>query len=78
MLARLACLLLAAALAWPAAAQTFPQSFPSRPIRIIVVYPPGGTSDAVTSSSQEQFAQVVQREYEANAKVVAKAGIRSE
>ena len=55
MLARLACLLLAAALAWPAAAQTFPQSFPSRPIRIIVVYPPGGTSDAVTRLLAEKL-----------------------
>jgi len=29
-------------------------------------------------STQEQFAQVIRREYEANAKIVAKAGIRSE
>jgi tripartite-type tricarboxylate transporter receptor subunit TctC len=34
--------------------------------------------NVVAPSSQEQFAQVVRREYEANAKVVAKAGIRSE
>ena len=33
---------------------------------------------AVTPSTPEQFGQVVRREYEANAKVVAKAGIRSE
>lgn len=133
--ARIAFLLLAVVLAPPVAAQTFPQNFPSRPVRIIVVYPPGGTSDAVptltergyadandtshfgffapartpdaalkrlhadinaalalpdvverltkldnvvAASTQEQFAQVVRREYEANAKVVAKAGIRSE
>jgi tripartite-type tricarboxylate transporter receptor subunit TctC len=34
--------------------------------------------NVVAPSTQEQFAQVVRREYEANAKVVAKAGIRSE
>jgi tripartite-type tricarboxylate transporter receptor subunit TctC len=44
MIARLVCLILAAALALPAAAQ----SFPSKPVHIIVVYPPGGTSDAVS------------------------------
>jgi tripartite-type tricarboxylate transporter receptor subunit TctC len=44
-------LILAAALALPAAAQTFP----SKPIRIIVVYPPGGTSDAVTRLLAEKL-----------------------
>ena len=34
--------------------------------------------NVVAPSSVEQFAQVIRREYEANAKVVAKAGIRSE
>jgi tripartite-type tricarboxylate transporter receptor subunit TctC len=34
--------------------------------------------NVVAPSTQEQFAQIVRREYEANAKVVAKAGIRSE
>jgi tripartite-type tricarboxylate transporter receptor subunit TctC len=34
--------------------------------------------NVVAVSSAEQFGQVVRREYEANAKVVAKAGIRSE
>ena len=38
------CAILAAALSLSAAAQ----SFPSKPIHVIVVYPPGGTSDAVT------------------------------
>jgi len=41
MIARIACLLLAAALASPAAAQTYP----SRPIRIIVGFTPGGGVD---------------------------------
>ena len=43
--------LLAAVLALPAAAQ----SFPSKPVRIIVVYPPGGTSDAVTRLIAEKL-----------------------
>jgi tripartite-type tricarboxylate transporter receptor subunit TctC len=34
--------------------------------------------NVVAPSSAEQFGQVIRREYEANAKVVAKAGIRSE
>ena len=42
--ARIFCVMLAAVLAFPVAAQTFP----SKPVRIFVVYPPGGTSDAVT------------------------------
>ena len=40
-----------AALVPPAAAQTFP----SKPVRIIVVYPPGGTSDAVTRLLAEKL-----------------------
>ena len=52
MFARLAFLLLAAALAMPAEAQVFP----SKPVRIIVVYPPGGTSDAVTRLLAEKLA----------------------
>jgi tripartite-type tricarboxylate transporter receptor subunit TctC len=53
--ARLACLLLAAVLALPALAQTFP----SKPVRIIVVYPPGGTSDAVTRLLAERLASAL-------------------
>jgi tripartite-type tricarboxylate transporter receptor subunit TctC len=34
--------------------------------------------NVVAASSAAEFAQVVRREYEANAKIVAKAGIRSE
>ena len=52
MIARIVFLILAAALAAPAGAQTFP----SKPVRIIVVYPPGGTSDAVTRLLAEKLA----------------------
>jgi tripartite-type tricarboxylate transporter receptor subunit TctC len=52
MIFKFAALLLAAALALPAAAQTFP----SKPVRIIVVYPPGGTSDAVSRLLAERLA----------------------
>ncbi len=52
MISRIACLILAAALALPAAAQTFP----TKPVRIVVVYPPGGTSDAVTRLLAEKLA----------------------
>jgi tripartite-type tricarboxylate transporter receptor subunit TctC len=48
---RLMGFILAAALALPVAAQTFP----SKPVRIIVVYPPGGTSDAVTRLLAEKL-----------------------
>jgi tripartite-type tricarboxylate transporter receptor subunit TctC len=51
MIVRLAALLFAAVLALPLCAQTFP----SKPIRIIVVYPPGGTSDAVTRFLAEKL-----------------------
>ena len=34
--------------------------------------------NVVAPSNVERFAQVIRREYEANAKIVAKAGIRSE
>jgi len=33
-----------------------PQAFPSKPVRIIVVYPPGGTSDAVTRLLADKLA----------------------
>ena len=52
MIFKFAALILAAALALPAAAQTFP----SKPVRIIVVYPPGGTSDAVSRLLAERLA----------------------
>jgi tripartite-type tricarboxylate transporter receptor subunit TctC len=49
---RLAILLLAALLAMPAAAQPFP----ARPVRAIVVYPPGGVSDGVARLLAEKMA----------------------
>jgi tripartite-type tricarboxylate transporter receptor subunit TctC len=52
MILRLATLVVAAALALPATAQ----EFPARPVRIIVVYPPGGTSDAVARLLAEKLA----------------------
>lgn len=48
---RIAILFLVALLGLPAAAQTFP----ARPVRIIVVYPPGGTSDAVARLLAEKL-----------------------
>jgi tripartite-type tricarboxylate transporter receptor subunit TctC len=51
MIERVLFLILAASLALPSAAQTFP----SKPVRIIVVYPPGGTSDAVTRLLAEKL-----------------------
>ncbi len=53
---RLLWIVFSAVLAFSAEAQTFPQTFPSRPVRIIVVYPPGGTSDAVTRLLAEKLA----------------------
>ena len=54
-------LLLAALLAFGGAA--FAQAWPSKPVRIIVPYPPGGTSDilarAVGQKMQEQYGQPV-------------------
>jgi tripartite-type tricarboxylate transporter receptor subunit TctC len=51
-ISRICLLLFAVLLAAPAAAQ----SFPSKPVRIIVVYPPGGTSDAATRLIAEKLA----------------------
>jgi tripartite-type tricarboxylate transporter receptor subunit TctC len=48
---RLASLLLAALLAFPAAGQTFP----TKPVRVIVVYPPGGVSDGVARLVAEKI-----------------------
>src|SRR5258706_15995987 len=49
---RMLFLILAAVLALPVSAQ----SFPSKAVRIIVVYPPGGTSDALTRLLAEKLA----------------------
>jgi tripartite-type tricarboxylate transporter receptor subunit TctC len=58
MIARLASILLSAVLAFPVLAQTFP----TKPVRIIVVYPPGGTSDAVTRLLAEKLAAPLGRQ----------------
>jgi tripartite-type tricarboxylate transporter receptor subunit TctC len=55
MMRRLIWLLCTALLALPAWAQPFP----SRPLRIIVVYPPGGTSDAVTRLLAEKLSPML-------------------
>jgi len=52
---RITCAILTAALSLSAAAQ----SFPSKPIHIIVVYPPGGTSDAVTRLLAEKMSSAL-------------------
>jgi tripartite-type tricarboxylate transporter receptor subunit TctC len=49
---RLFCLLLAVLFAGPA----FAQGWPSKPVRIIVVYPPGGTSDVVARLLADKLA----------------------
>src|SRR5258707_11872684 len=55
---RMLFLILAAVLALPVSAQ----SFPSKAVRIIVVYPPGGTSDAVTRLLAEKLAPALGRQ----------------
>src|SRR5262245_50213076 len=37
-----------AAVAWPAVARVGAQSYPDRPVRVIVPYAPGGPTDAIT------------------------------
>ncbi len=47
---------LLAAVAAGAAPPTFAQGYPSKPIRLIVVYPPGGTSDAMARPIADKLA----------------------
>ena len=47
--------LLALALTLPVAPPLHAQAFPTKPVRILVVYPPGGTSDAVTRVIAEKL-----------------------
>lgn len=48
-------LLAAAALAAPVAAEAQPESYPDKPIRFIVPYPPGGGTDVIARIVQERF-----------------------
>ena len=50
-----------AALAWPAVAVAAPPAapWPSRPVHLIVVYPPGGVSDAMARTLAEPLAQAL-------------------
>jgi tripartite-type tricarboxylate transporter receptor subunit TctC len=47
-----------AATIWPAFAQT-PQAWPSRPIRIVVPYPPGGSSDIIARAISQPLSELL-------------------
>jgi tripartite-type tricarboxylate transporter receptor subunit TctC len=57
--------LLAAAIAWVAAAEAaepLPATFPSKPLRLIVPYPPGGGSDVMGRAIAERLSQQLRQQ----------------
>jgi tripartite-type tricarboxylate transporter receptor subunit TctC len=52
---RLCTLLLAMALAWPAAAQ----DYPSRPVQMIIPFPPGGNTDLMARALQQELSRIL-------------------